>query len=141
MTTRRTVSALALLLLAAVPGNAQTTSLPGPSADLLARLEGVYKDLHANPELSMQEQRTAGIAAAWLRESGYEVSEKIGGTGVVGVLRNGEGATVLLRADMDGLPMKENSGLPYASTKTGKDASGAETAIAHSWGTTCTSRG
>jgi hippurate hydrolase len=94
----------------------------------------VYKDLHANPELSMQEQRTAGIAAAWLRQSGYEVTEKIGGTGVVGVLRNGDGATVLLRADMDGLPMKENSGLPYASTRIGKDASGAETAIAHACG-------
>ena len=67
----------------------------------------------------MQEQRTAG-SAEWLRQHGYEVTEKIGGTGVVGLLRNGEGATVLLRADMDALPMKENSGLPYASTKTGK---------------------
>ena len=82
----------------------------------------------------MQEQRTAGIAAAWLRQYGFEVTEKIGGTGVVGLLRNGEGATVLLRADMDALPMKENSGLPYASTRTGKEPSGAETAIAHSCG-------
>ncbi len=114
------------------PGASQ--ALPGPSADLLAKLESVYKDLHANPELSMQEQRTARIAADWLRQHGYEVTEKIGGTGVVGLLRNGEGATVLLRADMDGLPMKENTGLPYASTKTGKDPSGEETAIAHSCG-------
>jgi len=109
-------------------------ALPGPTADLLAKLESIYKDIHANPELSMQEQRTAGIAAAWLRQSGYEVTEKIGGTGVVGLLRNGDGATVLLRADMDALPMKENSGLPYASTKTGKGPSGEETAIAHSCG-------
>ena len=109
-------------------------ALPGPSADLLAKLESIYKDIHANPELSMQEQRTAGIAADWLRQHGYEVTEKIGGTGVVGLLRNGEGATVLLRADMDALPMKENTGLPYASTKTGKDPSGVETAIAHSCG-------
>ena len=108
--------------------------LPGPSDDLLAKLESIYKDIHANPELSMQEQRTAGIAAEWLRQYGYEVTEKIGGTGVVGLLRNGEGATVLLRADMDALPMKENTGLPYASTKTGKDPSGRETAIAHSCG-------
>jgi amidohydrolase len=110
-------------------------ALPGPSDDLLAKLEGVYKDIHANPELSMQERRTAGIAANWLREQGYEVTEGVGGTGVVGLLRNGEGATVLLRADMDALPMKENTGLPYASTKTGIDpSSGRETGIAHSCG-------
>lgn len=109
-------------------------ALPGPSADQLSKLESIYKDIHANPELSMQEQRTARIAADWLREQGYEVAEKIGGTGVVGLLRNGEGATVLLRADMDALPMKENTGLPYQSTKTGKDPSGVETAIAHSCG-------
>src|SRR5688572_7078241 len=114
------------------PGTSQP--LPDPSADLLAKLETIYKDIHANPELSMQEQRTAGIAAAWLRQYAYEVTEKIGGTGVVGLLRNGEGATVLLRADMDALPMAENSGLPYASTKTGKGSSGEETAIAHSCG-------
>ena len=140
-----------ILLLAAITGWAQAgnvataarqdlnrprtaQALPGPSADLLAKLESIYKDIHANPELSMQEQRTAGIAAEWLRQHGYEVTEKIGGTGVVGLLRNGEGATVLLRADMDALPMKENSGLPYASTKTGKEPSGVETAIAHSCG-------
>jgi amidohydrolase len=109
--------------------------LPGPSNDLVAKLEGIYKDIHANPELSMQERRTAGIAANWLREQGYEVTEGVGGTGVVGLLRNGEGATVLLRADMDALPMKENTGLPYASTRTGADpSSGRETAIAHSCG-------
>jgi amidohydrolase len=110
-------------------------ALPGPSDDVVAKLERIYKDIHANPELSMQERRTASIAANWLREQGYEVTEGVGGTGVVGVLRNGEGATVLLRADMDALPMKENTGLPYASTRTGIDpASGRETAIAHSCG-------
>jgi hypothetical protein len=67
-------------------------ALPGPSDDLLAELEIVYKDIHANPELSMQERRTAGIAANRLREQGYEVTEGMGGTGVVGLLRNGEGA-------------------------------------------------
>jgi amidohydrolase len=109
-------------------------ALPGPSGDQLAKLESIYKDIHAHPELSLQEQRTARIAADWLRQQGYEVTEKIGGTGVVGLLRNGEGATVLLRADMDALPMLENTGLPYASTETGKDPSGADTAIAHSCG-------
>lgn len=110
------------------------TALPSPSDDLLATLEGVYKDIHANPELAMQERRTAGIAATWLREQGYEVTEGVGGTGVVGLLRNGEGATVLMRADMDALPMKENTGLPYASTKTVTGPSGQETPVAHSCG-------
>ena len=57
------------------------SALPGPTDDLLAKLEGIYRDLHANPELSMQEHRTAGIAAAWLREQGYEVTGSVGGTG------------------------------------------------------------
>ena len=119
------------------PGFAQAEAkgLPGPTAEQLATLQAIYEDLHANPELSMQEKRTAGIAAKWLKDQGFEVSENVGGTGVVGLLRNGDGPTVLLRADMDGLPMKENTGLPYASTKRGTDpASGRETAIAHSCG-------
>jgi hippurate hydrolase len=109
-------------------------ALPGPSDDLLVKLESTYKDIHANPELAMQEHRTAGIAADWLRQHGYEVTDKVGGTGVVGLLRNGEGATVLLRADMDALPMKENTGLPYASKKVVTDKSGQETPVAHSCG-------
>ncbi len=110
-------------------------SLPSPTDDQLAKLEAIYKDIHANPELSMQEKRTAGIAAQWLRDQGFEVTEGVGGTGVVGLLRNGEGPTVLLRADMDALPMKENTGLPYASVKMGTDpGSGRETGIAHSCG-------
>ena len=110
------------------------SALPGPSDGLLAELEGKYKDIHAHPELSMQERRTAGIAAAWLRQQGYEVTEGVGGTGVVGLLRNGDGATVLLRADMDALPIEESTGLPYASQATGTDRFGQATAIAHSCG-------
>jgi amidohydrolase len=109
-------------------------ALPGPSDGLLAELEGAYKDIHAHPELSMQEHRTAGIAAAWLRQQGYEVTEGVGGTGVVGLLRNGDGATVLLRADMDALPIQESTGLPYASQASGTDRFGQTTAIAHSCG-------
>lgn len=108
--------------------------LPAPSAGLLAELEEVYKDIHANPELAMQERRTAGIAADWLRRHGYEVSEEVGGTGVVGVLRNGEGGVVLLRADMDALPMAEHTGLPYASTKIVTDPAGQNMPVAHSCG-------
>ena len=120
-----------------IPAFAQADpkALPGPTDAQLMKLKGIYEDLHANPELSMQEKRTAGIAAKWLKDQGFEVTEGVGGTGVVGILRNGDGPTVLLRADMDGLPMKENTGLSYASTKKGTDpASGRETAIAHSCG-------
>src|SRR3954449_8656549 len=109
-------------------------ALPGPSDDLLAELEGAYKDIHAHPELSMQEHRTSGLAAAWLRRHGYEVTEGVGGTGVVGLLRNGDGATVLLRADMDALPLQESTGLPYASEETGTDRFNQATAIAHACG-------
>jgi hippurate hydrolase len=105
-----------------------------PSDDLLAELDAIYRDLHENPELSMQEHRTASIAAAWLERFGYEVTTGIGGTGVVGVLRNGAGATVLLRADMDALPVQEATGLSYASHATGTDRFGGHTHVAHACG-------
>lgn len=79
--------------------------------------EPLYRDLHQHPELSHQERRTAGVVAARLRESGLTVHEGVGGTGVIGVLRNGEGPAVLLRADMDALPVTEATGLPYASSQ------------------------
>src|SRR5689334_11047501 len=81
-----------------------------------ARQEGIYRTVHQHPELSNQEVKTAAMAAGALREAGYEVHDQIGTTGVVGVLRNGEGPSVLARADMDALPMREQTGLPYAST-------------------------
>jgi metal-dependent amidase/aminoacylase/carboxypeptidase family protein len=86
--------------------------------DLLPDLERVYTDLHAHPELSMQERRTAGAAADRLRAAGFDVTAAVGKTGVVGVLRNGEGPTVMLRADMDALPVREDTGVAYASTET-----------------------
>src|SRR3546814_2062215 len=73
---------------------------------LLPELERIYVDLHQNPELSMQAVRTAGIAADWLEKYGFEVHRNIGKTGVVGLLKNGEGPCILLRADMDGLPVR-----------------------------------
>ncbi|MEV6737461.1 amidohydrolase [Streptomyces sp. NPDC051104] len=81
----------------------------------LADLADCYRDLHRHPELSQREHRTAGKLAERLRAAGYATTEGIGGTGVVGVLRNGDGPTVLLRADMDALPVTEETGLPYAS--------------------------
>lgn len=93
--------------------------------------EGFYRDLHAHPELSHQERRTATEVAGRLRDAGCAVHEGIGGTGVLGVVRNGEGPTVLLRADMDALPVREESGLPYASTETTGDGTPVMHACGH----------
>ena len=112
----------------------QASSILAPLDGLLPDLEALYKDLHAHPELSMQEKRTAGIAADRLRDAGYEVTSGIGGTGVVGLLRNGNGPTVMLRADMDALPIREASDLPYASNVTATGEDGAETPVMHACG-------
>lgn len=96
--------------------------------------EECYRDLHARPELSHQETRTAGVVADRLRQDGCDVHERVGGTGVVGVLSNGGGPTVLLRADMDALPVREATGLPYASTAVATDADGAEVPVMHACG-------
>ncbi|MFF0309001.1 amidohydrolase [Streptosporangium sp. NPDC004379] len=84
-------------------------------------LEAYYRDLHAHPELGHQERRTSARVAERLRAYGYDVQDQVGGTGVVGVLANGDGPGVLFRADMDALPIEERTGLPYASTATGDD--------------------
>lgn len=101
---------------------------------LTSDLETLYKDLHAHPELSMQETRTAALAAEWLRNLGYEVTAGVGKTGVVGLLRNGEGPTVMLRADMDALPIEEATGLSYASQVTTTDAEGKTVPVGHMCG-------
>jgi amidohydrolase len=101
---------------------------------IMPSLEDLYRDIHAHPELSLQEQRTAGRAAEHLRAAGYGVTTGVGGTGVVGLLANGDGPTVMLRADMDALPVKEATGLPYASTVTATDPSGAEVPVMHACG-------
>ena len=98
---------------------------------LLPELEAVYKDIHQNPELSMEEVRTAKIAADHLARYRFEVTAGVGGTGVVGLLKNGEGPVVMLRADMDALPVKEDTGLPYASTKIARDPDGTEVGVSH----------
>ncbi len=100
----------------------------------LAGLARVYRDLHEHPELAFQEKRTAGIVAGRLRGLGYDTTTGIGRTGVVGVLRNGAGPTVLLRADMDALPVCEQTGLPYASTARGTDGDGKDVPLMHACG-------
>ena len=101
---------------------------------LLPRLEALYKDVHSHPELSMQETRTAGLAADWLRTVGYDVTTDIGKTGVVGLLCNGDGPTVMLRADMDALPIEEATGLPYASKTTVTNREGETVPVSHMCG-------
>jgi len=96
--------------------------------------EELYRDLHQHPELSHQEHRTAGLVADRLRGAGFEVHERVGGTGVVGVLSHGDGPAVLLRADMDALPVREATGLPYASEVTATDAAGTEVPVMHACG-------
>ncbi len=101
---------------------------------LLPSLESIYKDIHAHPELSMQETRTATIARDRLRSAGYEVTAGVGKTGVVGLLHNGEGPIVMLRADMDALPVQEATGRPYASKVTATDSTGKTVPVMHACG-------
>lgn len=98
---------------------------------LLPELEEIYKDIHRNPELSMHEERTSKIAADYLTKYQYEVTTKVGPTGVVGLMKNGDGPVVMLRADMDALPVTEKTGLPYASTKIARDDEGKEVGVSH----------
>jgi amidohydrolase len=123
-------SAAALAL--AAPAAAQ--SLGGEVQKQMPSLMAIYKDLHANPELSFMEVRSAGILAAEARKLGFEVTEKVGGTGVVAVMKNGPGPVVLVRADMDGLPVTEQTGLPGASKVRVTTKEGVETGVMHACG-------
>ncbi|WBB71509.1 amidohydrolase [Micromonospora sp. WMMD1128] len=120
----------------ASPGPPVTARVPGPSPepDVLARAGSLYRDLHAHPELSGTEERTAARFASALREIGCEVTTGIGGHGVVGVLANGAGPAVMLRAELDALPVAERTGLPYASTATALDGAGRRTPVMHACG-------
>ncbi len=125
-------------LLAGAPAFAQPSAQPTES---LAGLDAIYPalstlyiDLHKTPELSLFEEKTSAKMAEQLRKLGYEVTEKVGGYGVVGILRNGEGPTVLFRADMDALPVKEQTGAAHASTVTMKNWSGEIVPVMHACG-------
>ena len=126
----------ALLAAAAViaPQAAHADELREAVAADMPGLMELYRDLHANPELSFQEHRTAAKLADILRDLDFEVTEGVGQTGVVAMMRNGSGPVVMLRADMDGLPVTEQTGLPYASTVRATAASGVETGVMHACG-------
>ncbi len=100
----------------------------------LPSLVALYQELHANPELSLHEAGTSARVAKELRAAGLEVTEKVGGHGLVGVLKNGDGPVILVRTDLDGLPVKEQTGVPYASTKVVKDDLGREVNVMHACG-------
>ena len=102
--------------------------------ELSAELADFYRDLHQHPELSLQEHRTARLVADALWPLGFEVTEQVGGTGVVGLLRNGDGPVVMLRADFDALPVEEQTGLPYASTARARSHDGDEVPVMHACG-------
>ncbi|MGV3731679.1 MAG: amidohydrolase [Sphingopyxis sp.] len=125
-------AALALAVSGVAPAAAQT--LGGEVQQQMPSLMAIYKDLHANPELSFMEVRSAGILAAEARKLGFEVTEKVGGTGVVAVMKNGPGPVVMVRADMDGLPVTEQTGLPGASKVRVTTAEGVETGVMHACG-------
>jgi hippurate hydrolase len=114
---------------------------PATAQDLRAAVNGdlpqlmaVYRDLHAHPELSMQEVRSPAKLAAEARKLGFTVTEKVGKTGVVAVMKNGPGPVLMLRADMDGLPIVEQTNLPYASKVRATARSGVETGVMHGCG-------
>lgn len=132
----RTHTRWAALIAAALVGSpcgATPPALGGLDA-IYPSIEALYIDLHRTPEISLQEEKTAAKLAARLRDLGYEVTERIGGHGVVGVLRNGDGPTVMLRTDTDALPVREQTGLPYASTATAVNAAGETVPAMHACG-------
>ncbi|HKD18847.1 MAG TPA: amidohydrolase [Thermoanaerobaculia bacterium] len=125
------VPALAGLLLS--PSASGSPAL-APIDSLYPDLAAFYMDLHRNPELSTHEEKTSKKVADRLRALGYEVTDHVGGFGVVAVMKNGKGPTLLLRADMDALPLAEKTGLPYASQVTAKDDSGNVVPVMHACG-------
>src|SRR4051794_10758625 len=120
---------------------AMTASTPANAAALsdairadMPQLMTLYRDLHANPELSMQEVRTPALIAPKMRALGFQVTEHVGKTGLVAVMKNGPGPVLLIRADMDALPVREQTGLPFASKATGKLPDGTDTPVMHACG-------
>ncbi len=128
--TRRLLLAAAAVLASPAPAATLSEAVRGDMPALMA----VYKDLHANPELSMQEVRTPAKLAAEARKLGFTVTEKVGRTGVVAVMANGPGPVMMIRADMDGLPVVEQTGLPFSSKVRATARSGVETGVMHACG-------
>jgi amidohydrolase len=132
---RKLLLALAAMTLPiAVPTAANAAALQDAIHADMPQLMTLYRELHAHPELSMQEIWSPALLAPKMRKLGFTVTEHVGKTGVVSVLKNGPGPVLMLRADMDALPVKENTGLPYASTLIGKLPDGTPTPVMHACG-------
>ena len=129
-----TCFSILILGLLGASASAQTTPLDKQVSSVLPEAQTFYLDLHQHPELSSHETRTAAELATRLRALGYEVTEHVGGTGVVAILKNGAGPTVMLRTELDGLPVEEKTGLPYASKARTKDDNGRDVAVMHACG-------
>ncbi len=125
---------LVLFLSLAASSYAQTTATSKEIEAVYPAAHDLYVDLHQNPELSSHETQTAAKLAARLRALGYDVTEGVGGTGVVAILKNGSGPTVMLRTELDALPVEEKTGLPYASKVHTKDDSGRDVPVMHACG-------
>ncbi len=124
----------AAIMAASLAAPVSANELREDLAKEMPELMELYRDLHENPELSFQETRTAAVMAREMRALGFEVTEKVGQTGVVAVMKNGDGPTVMLRADMDGLPVEEQTGLSFASKQRAVPASGVESGVMHACG-------
>src|ERR1700676_1374559 len=132
---KRQCLSLAWLLLLTSHIHAQTTGAVAAEVDAVyPQSEALYLDLHRHPELSLHEQQTAAKLAAGLRGLGYTVTTGVGGTGVVGIVKNGDGPGVMLRTELDGVPGEEMTGLPYASPVRTKDVEGKDVGVMHACG-------
>src|SRR5689334_19588592 len=125
---------LALMLLIGGYGDAQTANVDMEVASVYPQAEALYRDLHEHPELSGHEDQTAAILANGLRQIGFDVTAGVGGTGVVGIFKNGPGKVALLRTELDALPVTGETGLPYASKVRATDASGKQMGVMHACG-------
>jgi hippurate hydrolase len=124
----------ALFAIAAGAGAQSRSGVASEVQSVYASAVSLYQHLHSNPELSARETATAAKMADELKQLGFEVTTGVGGTGVVGVLKNGSGPTVMLRTELDALPVQENTGLPFASKVRVKDASGIDVPVMHACG-------
>src|SRR5438552_12450316 len=123
-----------LLVVVTASAWAQTAATSGEVEKVFPQAHALYVDVHQNPELSGHETQTAEKLVSRLRELGYEVTEHVGGNGVVAILKNGPGPTVMLRTELDALPVEEKTGLPYASKVRAKDDSGRDVPVMHACG-------
>jgi hippurate hydrolase len=123
-----------LLAVLTASGFAQTPAVSNEADGVYTDAHALYLDLHQNPELSSHETQTAAKLAGRLRNLGYEVTEHVGGTGVVALLKNGAGPAVMLRTELDALPVEEKTGLPYASKVHTKDDAGRDVSVMHACG-------